>query len=129
MDDQGNNLIVDEVMIGPEKAQESRELLQSNDLYVVGLMAPSRVLETRERARGDRAIGLARGQYDLVHRNIVYDLEADTAAATPVQCARAICNAFGLDAYSRNGQATAASDASRIFAIPLSPASLNEDMP
>lgn len=94
--DQGNNLIVDEVMIGPQKAQEYRQLLRSHDLYVVGLMAPLDVLEARERARGDREIGLARGQYGVVHRDMVYDLEVDTAAATPIECARMICNALGL---------------------------------
>ena len=94
--DQGNNLIVDEIMIGPQKAQEYRELLQCHDLYVVGLMAPLDVLEARERARGDREIGLARGRYDLVHRDMAYDLEVDTAASTPAQCARTICNALRL---------------------------------
>lgn len=94
--DQGNNLIVDEVMIGPQKAQEYRELLQCHDFYLVGLMAPLDVLEARERARGDREIGLARGQYDLVHRDMVYDLEVDTAAATPAQCARMICDTLRL---------------------------------
>jgi len=94
--DQGNNLIVDEVMIGPQKAQEYRKLLQCHDLYVVGLIAPLDVLEERERARGDREIGLARGQYDLVHRDMVYDLEVDTAASTPAQCGRTICNGLRL---------------------------------
>jgi chloramphenicol 3-O phosphotransferase len=65
---QGNNLIVDEVMIGPQKPQEYRNLLQSFDLYLVGLIAPLDVLEARERARGDRMIGLARRQYGLVQR-------------------------------------------------------------
>ena len=94
--DQGNNLIVDEVMIGPQKAKEYREVLHSHDVYMVGLMAPLDVLEARERARGDRETGLARGQYGLVHRDMVYDLEVDTAAATPIECARVICNALGL---------------------------------
>lgn len=94
--EQGNNLIVDEVMIGPHKEQEYRELLRSHDLYLVGLIAPLDVLEARERARGDREIGLARGQYGIVHRDLVYDLEVDTAAATPTECARLICDAFEL---------------------------------
>ena len=93
---QGNNLIVDEVMIEAGTAQAYRDLLRSYDLYVVGLVAPLDVLEARERARGDRAIGLARGQYGLVHRGIAYDLEVDTSVAAPLECARLICNAFGL---------------------------------
>lgn len=96
MADQGNNLIVDEVMIGPQKAWDYRELLQSHDVHWVGLMAPLDVLEARERARGDREIGLAHAQYGLVHREMVYDLEVDTAAATPIECAHLICKTFGL---------------------------------
>lgn len=93
---QGNNLIVDEVMIEPQTAQEYRDLLQAFDFRLVGLFAPLDVLEARERARGDRQIGLARWQYDRVHRGITYDLELDTAAARPTECARLIRDAFGL---------------------------------
>ncbi len=96
MAEQGNNLIVDEVMIEARNAQEYRNLLRFSDLYLVGLVAPLDVLEARERARGDREIGLARGQYGLVHRDIAYDLEVNTAAAEPAECARMICDAFGL---------------------------------
>ncbi len=60
---QGNNLIVDEVMIEARTAQEYRDLLRPVDLRLVGLFAPLDVLESRERARGDREVGLARWQY------------------------------------------------------------------
>ena len=93
---QGNNLIVDEVMIGAAAAQEYRDLLLAVDLRVVGLFAPLEVLEARERARGDREIGLARWQYGRVHRGITYDLQVDTSVAAPAECARLIRGAFGL---------------------------------
>jgi chloramphenicol 3-O phosphotransferase len=93
---QGNNLIVDEVMIAADAAQEYRDLLQSVDLYLVGLFASLDVLEARERGRGDREIGLARWQYGRVHRGIVYDLEVDTTSATPAECALQIQSAFRL---------------------------------
>ena len=96
MAEQGNNLIVDDVMIEAGQAQEYRDLLHFCDLYLVGLVAPLEVLEARERARGDREIGLARGQVGLVHRGLLYDLEVNTAAATPAECARRICDAFRL---------------------------------
>ena len=57
---QGNNLIVDVVMIRPGIVQEYRDLLQPFDLRLVGLFAPLEVLEARERARGDREVGLAK---------------------------------------------------------------------
>lgn len=79
---QGNNLIVDEVMIGPEKGWDYRALLSRFGLRFVGLFAPLDVLETRERERGDRAIGLARWQYDRVHRGIAYDLEPPSTRET-----------------------------------------------
>jgi len=93
---QGNNLIVDEVMIEARVAREYRALLRSFDLHLVGLFAPLDMLEARERARGDREVGLARWQYGRVHRDIAYDLEVDTAAAAPAECARLIRDAFGL---------------------------------
>jgi len=93
---QGNSLIVDEVMIEARVAQEYLALLRSFDFHLVGLFAPLDVLEARERARGDREVGLARWQYGRVHRDIAYDLEVDTAAATPAECARLIRDAFGL---------------------------------
>lgn len=93
---QGNNLIVDEVMIAPRTAQEYRDLLRPFDLRLIGLFAPLDVLEARERARGDREAGLARWQYERVHRGITYDLEVDTAAAVPEECAWLIRDTFGL---------------------------------
>ena len=94
--EQGNNLIVDEVMIEARIAQEYRILLRSFDLHLVGLFAPLDVLEARERARGNREIGLARWQYGRVHRDIAYDFEVNTAAATPMECARLIRDRFRL---------------------------------
>ena len=93
---QGNNLVVDEVMIEAQTAQEYRDLLRAFDLRLVGLFAPLDMLEMRERARGDRQVGLARWQYDRVHQGVTYDLELDTVAARPTECARLIRDAFGL---------------------------------
>jgi chloramphenicol 3-O phosphotransferase len=93
---QGNNLVVDEVMIGGDKLRDYRSLLSRFDMRLVGLLAPLEVLEARERSRGDRLLGLARWQYERVHQGMVYDLELDTSAATPLQTAQAICEAFCL---------------------------------
>ena len=93
---QGNNLVVDEVVIGRDKEREYRDLLSQFDVRWVGLFAPLDVLEARERVRGDRAIGLARWQYDRVHCGIIYDLKIDTTATTPLANAQKIRDAFGL---------------------------------
>jgi chloramphenicol 3-O-phosphotransferase len=41
----------------------------------------------REAARGDRARGLVRGLFDIVHRYPVYDLELDSTATSPADLA------------------------------------------
>jgi chloramphenicol 3-O phosphotransferase len=72
----GNDLIVDDVMLGRDAAQQYRELLAQHEVHFVGLFAPLDVLEARERQRGDRLIGLARWQYHRVHSGIAYDLDS-----------------------------------------------------
>jgi chloramphenicol 3-O phosphotransferase len=93
---QGNNLIVDEVLLEAEKRREYEELLAPFEVFHVGVFAPLDVLEERERQRGDRLIGLARWQYDRVHRDMTYDLTVDTSRATPLECAESIRSKFGL---------------------------------
>lgn len=92
---QGNNLIVDDVMMGGASA-EYAALLSGFQVFRVGVFAPLDVLEQRERARGDRMAGLARWQYHRVHQDVAYDLEVDTSKATPLECAQAIKDKFGL---------------------------------
>ncbi len=92
----GNDLLVDDVMFDPAEAAEYRALLAHVNLSFVGLFAPLDVLEMRERERGDRAIGLARGQVDLVHRGISYDLTIDAMRHDPAKRAAIICETFEL---------------------------------
>ena len=54
------------------------------------------MVERREKARGDRTLGLARWQYDKVHGGMSYDLELDTSVATPEALAGLIKEAFGV---------------------------------
>lgn len=92
---QGSNLIVDDVVLENEMA-EYGSLLADFTLHAVGVFAPLDVLEARERERGDRLIGLARWQYDRVHRGRSYDLELDTGNSTAMECAGLIKQKFGL---------------------------------
>ncbi len=92
---QGNNLIVDDVVMGGGIA-EYATLLTGFEVFRVGVFAPLAVLETRERQRGDRMIGLARWQYRGVHQGVTYDLELDTSGATPMECAALIQRTFRL---------------------------------
>jgi chloramphenicol 3-O phosphotransferase len=95
MAEQGNNLIVDDVMTEVE-ASDYRRLLEGLDVAMVGVFASLDTLEERERARGDRMIGLARRQHARVHQGIAYDLEIDTTQATPQACAEKIKTALKL---------------------------------
>ena len=92
---QGNNVIVDDVMLGGERA-EYAAILSGFEVHWVGVFAPLDVLEARERQRGDRLIGLARWQFNRVHKDMRYDLEIDTSTATPLACARLIKDRFNL---------------------------------
>ena len=91
----GLDLVVDDVFWGDELA-DYRALLAPFDFHAVSLVAPLEVLEERERARGDRDLGLARWQYDKVHAGMAYDLELDTSTATPEALAGRIRATFGL---------------------------------
>lgn len=91
----GNDLIVDDVMLGDEMA-EYDALLAEFRVHKVGVFAPLAVLEAREAARGDRLIGLARWQFDRVHAGLVYDLEIDSSMLTTAECADRIRERFGL---------------------------------
>ena len=91
----GNDLVVDDVMLGDEMA-DYETLLAGFRVFKVGVFAPLAVLEDRERARGDRLIGLSRWQVDRVHAGRRYDLEIDSSALTAAECAAQIAERFRL---------------------------------
>ena len=93
---QGSDVVVDDVMMRGAEADEYRSLLAGTKLRFIGLFAPLDVLERRELARGDRQPGLARWQFDRVHRGQKYDLEIETSCSTPEQTAKRICEVFEL---------------------------------
>jgi chloramphenicol 3-O phosphotransferase len=92
---EGNDLIVDDVMLEDELT-DYRLLLKDFDLSVIGVYASLEALEAREKQRGDRMIGLARGQFDLVHKGREYDFTVDTSTANAMDCARAIKDTLRL---------------------------------
>jgi chloramphenicol 3-O phosphotransferase len=92
---EGNDMIVDEVMEAHVK-REYEALLAGFETAFVGVFAPLEVLEARERARGDRMIGLSRRQFGRIHHGIGYDFEVDASRATALDCAERIKARFGL---------------------------------
>jgi chloramphenicol 3-O phosphotransferase len=91
----GNNLIVDDVILGAEM-EDYRAKLAAFDVRFVGVFAPLAILEERERRRQERMIGLARWQHERVHAGKTCDLGIDTNTMAPEACARLIKEVFTL---------------------------------
>ena len=86
----GLDQVIDDVWLVPEQPAGLQRALATANVLWVGVRCPLTVAEQREKARGDRPIGNARGQFALVHSFRPYDLEVDTSAASPEECARTI---------------------------------------
>lgn len=85
----GNQVIVDTV-IQEHQAQMFQPLFEFFQVVYVAVKCPLEELERREKARGDRTIGLARGQFPEVHRFLQYDIEVDTYEQSAEACAAQI---------------------------------------
>ena len=109
----GNNVIVDDVIAPPQHLPAGQEfdaldllrqrvtILSPFDVLFVKVFCPLDELERREISRGDRTIGLARNQYDQVHRYAVYDVEVDTSAEAPEDAAVRVLKALESQRHSR----------------------------
>ena len=74
----GNNLIVDHIVETEAWMRQLLGLLGSLDVFFVGVHCPLQELERRERERGNRRIGEARADYQVVHTFGNYDFEVDS---------------------------------------------------
>jgi chloramphenicol 3-O phosphotransferase len=87
----GNNVVMDAIILWQESLIQAVWALEGLRVYFVGVRAPLEILEERERVRGDRALGMARGQHKIVHDYVYkygsYDLEIDTSLHTSQECA------------------------------------------
>ena len=85
----GLDLIVDDVLFtGQWTAYDP--LRPAHRLTKVAVTCPLDILEAREAARGDRAIGLARGQWHRIDHATDYALTLDSSRLTPEQAAAEI---------------------------------------
>ena len=80
----GLDVIVDEVAFDEGAVDDWREALQGLRVTWIAVRCDPAVAEAREQDRGDRVVGLAAGQHDLVHRSVPYDGTVDTTD-TPVE--------------------------------------------
>jgi chloramphenicol 3-O phosphotransferase len=87
----GARIIVDEVFVGGAASQlRWKNALGSLQVLWVAVRCDATVAAGRELARGDRIIGMAASQAELVHRGIVYDLQVDATRTEALECAQAI---------------------------------------
>jgi chloramphenicol 3-O phosphotransferase len=93
---QGNNLIVDDVMLDATDQDIYEKILHPFAVYFVGLHAPLATLEKRERNRKNRIAGLAKWQQKRVHEGIKYDLELQTSKIDAADIAKKIADVFKI---------------------------------
>lgn len=87
----GARVIVDEAFLGGADSQQRwQKALHDLRVLWVAVRCDGAVAAGREVARGDRVIGMAASQADVVHRGVVYDLQVDTTHVESMECARAI---------------------------------------
>jgi len=97
----GLDQVIDDVWLVPDQPAGLQDALFAANTLWVGVHCPLAVAERRERERGDRIVGTARGQHVLVHTFRTYDVDVDTSVATPQECAEAILTV--LDARCGDG--------------------------
>lgn len=88
--DGGNAVIFDHVLHDRAMHESCRKAFAGLDVFAVGVTCPVEILEMRERERGDRVLGRARGLAGVVHGFMDYDITVDTGALTPAACVSAI---------------------------------------
>jgi chloramphenicol 3-O phosphotransferase len=86
----GLNVIADHVLVERAWVDECAQVFSEMPAYLVGIRCPLEVLEERERSRKDRTLGQARAQFGVIHQYTLYDVEVNTAACSPEECAQQV---------------------------------------
>jgi chloramphenicol 3-O phosphotransferase len=81
----GNDVIMDYPLSEPWRLQDLLDVLDGYDVTLVDVRCDADTLDLRERARGDRPVGLARSQRVFEHGD--RDITVDTTHKTPDACA------------------------------------------
>ena len=91
----GNNVIADCPVYSEGLARYFEKHLSAIDRkIIIRIDCPLSVLEAREKARGDRALGVAKGQFDGIHKFLKYHIEVDSLKTKPFAIASAIYKAM-----------------------------------
>lgn len=87
----GGRIVYDDVFLsGAASQQRLRAQLDCVSTLWVGVRCDPVTAAGRELARGDRPLGMAAAQAEVVHEGVVYDLEVDTTKNESLDCARLI---------------------------------------
>jgi chloramphenicol 3-O phosphotransferase len=90
----GLRVIVDDVILDAGMLDDWAEVLRGVDACFVGVHCDLAELELREKARRDRAKGMVRWQFGLVHSFSGYDLTVDTTVTPTSACAAQLVEAL-----------------------------------
>jgi chloramphenicol 3-O phosphotransferase len=91
-------IVLDLVLRETSTVDECIAALAPRRTYVVGVSCPLEVLEARERARPDRADGMARAQFGHPAYSRPYSMRLDTSTCTPEEGARRIRSHINAEA-------------------------------
>jgi len=81
-------LVVEEVISTEKGFANYLSIFKNQKVYFVGVKCPLKVIEEREKKRGNRICGQSRAVFSRVHpKKREYDIEIDTSKFSPEQCA------------------------------------------
>ncbi|WP_090758882.1 chloramphenicol phosphotransferase CPT [Nonomuraea maritima] len=89
----GAPVIIDDVFLGGAASQQRwQRALDGLDVLWVGVTCDPATAAGREKARGDRVVGMAESQAKIVHEGVRYDLVVDTTHTESLTCARTVAD-------------------------------------
>ena len=89
--DCGHDIAVDAILNDDTELHNYIKALCDHTVYFVGIVCDLQELEKREKQRGNRSLGLARGQIDFIHKHKnYYDLIVDSTNCDVMTCAQKI---------------------------------------
>ncbi len=89
--DCGHDLAIDEILSDDTSLYNYVHAFKNHTVYFVGIVCDLTELEKREKNRGNRELGLARGAINLVHKHEqYYDLIVDSTHCNAADCAEKI---------------------------------------
>ncbi|MCF6765481.1 hypothetical protein L3V82_06820 [Thiotrichales bacterium 19S3-7] len=86
----GTSVVFDHVIHDQLMLDSINEAFVDLNVLKVGVYCSLAELQLREKLRGDRVIGRARGLIDIVHKNMDYDITVDTSLNSIDECVNKI---------------------------------------